>query len=165
MRYPHYDGIGERLEQALIAAGYVRKDGRPDKGRFVRTVKFDGRYFYAYLKGRTPTGEWLEKLCADLKITRSWLLHGEGVGPAVRRAARRVLACLVAAVAIGGVLPPTASPHSAFSTIPESYSAHYDKRRRRKINGWCGLPDAGKPHALRLVFRSGFPRLTAAAAA
>lgn len=94
MRYPHYEGVGERIRARLVALGFKLPDGKADSGRFVREKKWDGRYFYNYLKGVTPTGERLDRLVDDLQTSRSWLLTGEG-SPS-KKFAKRVLTCLLA---------------------------------------------------------------------
>lgn len=68
--------MGKRIEKQLLRLGFRRPDGTPDVGKFLRATGWDGRYFYAYLAGRTPSGERLDKLCADLKTSPAYLLMG-----------------------------------------------------------------------------------------
>ena len=72
--------VGERIKERLRALGYER-EGQPDAARFMRELRYDGRYFYPWLKDRTPSGENLARLAVDLRCSRAWLLLGEGPAP------------------------------------------------------------------------------------
>ena len=94
MRYPHHEGVGDRIKKRLLELGF-EKDGAPDYGRFIRTYGYDGRYFYPWInKGRTPAGENLKRLAADLRVSEGWLLVGDA-GLLVSANPRRTLASLV----------------------------------------------------------------------
>lgn len=79
---PHFafPGVGERIKERLAALGYGTVED-PDIGRFIREHHYDGRYFYPWVNGRTPTGDYLLRLAADLECSRAWLLLGEGARP------------------------------------------------------------------------------------
>lgn len=108
MRYPHFPGVGARIEKRLLALGFRRADGKPDVGKFLRATGWDGRYFYPYLSDRTPSGERLDRLCVDLKTSPAYLLMG--VSAPLKRS-RKTLAVLVAlGVATASVAPEVATP-------------------------------------------------------
>jgi transcriptional regulator with XRE-family HTH domain len=87
LRFP---GFGERLEQAMRAAGYVNDDGKIDVPGFIEQFGFDPRNFYPWLRGkRTPELPTLTRLAAILGVPRSWLLLGDGPEPAGLKPARR----------------------------------------------------------------------------
>lgn len=103
MRFPHYENVGERMKERLLALGYVTAEGTPHIARFIREYRYDSRYFYRWAnKGATPAGENLERLAQDLGVTRAWLLFGDEGTPKRRR--RHMLASAILALTIGGVL-------------------------------------------------------------
>ena len=87
MGHSIFPGVGERIKERLLALGYERA-GKPDAARFMRELRYDGRYFYPWLKDRTPSGENLARLAADLQCSRAWLLLGEGPAPETPRPPR-----------------------------------------------------------------------------
>ena len=76
---PQLPGIGTRIRQRLIELGYSRS-GRPDVARFCTERDYRPQYVYAWLTGRTPSYENLERLAGDLKVSRSWLAVGDEAG-------------------------------------------------------------------------------------
>jgi PAS domain S-box-containing protein len=70
-------GIGDRIAERLVAIGFA-KGKRPDVARFCAERGYRPQYVYAWLRGRTPTFENLERLATDLAVSRSWLAVGEG---------------------------------------------------------------------------------------
>jgi PAS domain S-box-containing protein len=70
-------GIGDRIAERLLAIGFA-KGKRPDVARFCAERGYRPQYVYAWLRGRTPTFENLERLATDLRVSRSWLAVGEG---------------------------------------------------------------------------------------
>jgi PAS domain S-box-containing protein len=76
---PQLPGIGTRIRQRLIELGYSRS-GRPDVARFCAERDYRPQYVYAWLTGRTPSYENLERLAGDLRVSRSWLAVGEEAG-------------------------------------------------------------------------------------
>ena len=78
MRYPHHDGIGNRIKKRLLALGFRTSEGTPDLGRFIRERGYDGRYFYRWAnKNVTPAEPYLSRLCGDLGVTPGYLVFGE----------------------------------------------------------------------------------------
>lgn len=75
---PRLQGVGPRIAARLKAMGYVRADGRPDVPRFAWDFHYDKTVLYEWLADRrTPTKD-LDRLCADLQVSRGYLLFGEG---------------------------------------------------------------------------------------
>ena len=74
---PRLPGIGSRISERLVAIGFTRNN-RPDVARFCAERGYRPQYVYAWLRGRTPTFENLERLATDLGVSRSWLAVGEG---------------------------------------------------------------------------------------
>lgn len=110
MRYLHFPGVGKRMTERLLALGYVTAAGKPAYALFIREKGFDPRYFYAWLKGRTPSGANLEKLVADLETTKGWLLHEEGApGPFVAVGRKFLLLFCLGLAALLGIAPRDAS--------------------------------------------------------
>ena len=79
-------GIGKRISRRLVEIGFA-KAGRPDVARFCAERRYRPQYVYAWLAGRTPTYENLERLAADLNVSRSWLAVGEESEVAIAREA------------------------------------------------------------------------------
>jgi PAS domain S-box-containing protein len=73
---PRLPGIGKRIGARLLDLGF-RKGGRADVARFCVEKGYRPQYVYAWLAGRTPSYENLERLAADLGVSRSWLAVGE----------------------------------------------------------------------------------------
>jgi PAS domain S-box-containing protein len=69
-------GIGKRIGRRLVELGFS-KSGRPDVARFCVENGYRPQYVYAWLAGRTPTYENLERLATDLGVSRSWLAVGD----------------------------------------------------------------------------------------
>jgi PAS domain S-box-containing protein len=81
---PKLPGIGKRIAQRLLELGFS-KAGRVDVARFCAERGYRPQYLYAWLAGRTPTFENLERLATDLSVSRSWLVMGEESVGAVAR--------------------------------------------------------------------------------
>ena len=79
MRYPHYDGVPERIKKRLLALHFVKPNGEPDYAKFIKTFHLDPRNFYAWMQGRTPSGEHAERLANCLECSMKWLLLGDDV--------------------------------------------------------------------------------------
>ncbi len=69
-------GLGSRIAARLVAIGFA-KSGKPDVARFCAELGYRPQYVYAWLRGRTPTFENLERLAVDLRVSRSWLAVGD----------------------------------------------------------------------------------------
>lgn len=138
MRHVSFPGIGKRIKERLLALGY-QEAGEPQIGRFIREHRYDGRYFYPWLKDRTPSGDNLERLATDLRCSRAWLLLGEGPEPEDNRPARRRR---VPAPITGGsasVLPDGGTPRVAQDS-PRSEqnqdALHLIRRFAARIHAW-----------------------------
>ena len=84
---PKLPGIGKRIAQRLLELGFS-KAGRVDVARFCAERGYRPQYLYAWLAGRTPTFENLERLATDLSVSRSWLVMGEESVGAVAEGSR-----------------------------------------------------------------------------
>lgn len=95
-----YPGVGARLREAMLAAGYERPDGEVDVAAFIRRYpSFTRQHIYPWLNsGRVPELPVMTRLCEILKVSRCWLLLGDGDGgpkPAQRgRPAERMAATI-----------------------------------------------------------------------
>lgn len=137
MRYPNYPGVGKRIKARLVALDYVTEDGGPDIGRFIRDHNYDGRYFYRWAnKDRTPTGDYLERLCADLDVSRAWLLFGEGPAPRRRLTSRPIRG------GSGASVPPAPGTLPVAIDGPQVVDSKDDlpliRRIATRLYGWWG---------------------------
>lgn len=109
-----WSGLGSRLKQAMIAAGYVMKDGDADCQRFGMKHGWLPNYLYRWTKEEnTPDETNLRRLAAALNVTPWWLMFGDEVSqtPArPRKRARKVLGCLAGALMMtaAGMVPASA---------------------------------------------------------
>lgn len=133
LRFP---GFSERLKQAMIAAGYVTERGTPDVPAFLRVCPYDPRMFYPWLAGRVPELETLTRLAETLRVSRAWLLLGDGDGPtpAPRRNTKRRsrMASAIAGGSANDDAPPVANAAHILPLIRRAL--------RRVVNGWCLAP-------------------------
>jgi hypothetical protein len=119
MRFPNYPGVGERIQARLRALGYVLDDGRIDAARFIRERQYDPRSFYPWLKKRTPSPDMLERLSADLQVSKSWLLLGEEPRRLAKAAKRGAAAFLL----VLGLATPSAAdaPHPLSEVVQANH--------------------------------------------
>jgi hypothetical protein len=78
---PLFEGVGERIRALMIARGYVRPDGKPDVRRFCLEKSYDKTLFYYWLRDRSSPMKDVDRLAADLGVTKWQLYSGEGPGP------------------------------------------------------------------------------------
>lgn len=105
LRFP---GLGERLREAMLAAGYERPDGEVDVGAFIaRYPSFTRQHIYPWLNsGRTPELRVLTRLAEILNVSRAWLLLGDGEGPARRAPRQARMAKAIAGGSANADTPP-----------------------------------------------------------
>lgn len=63
---------------SMMALGYVNKKGKPDASRFSLDHRYLVTSVHKWLTDTTPELENIERLAKDLKVSRGWLLFGEG---------------------------------------------------------------------------------------
>ena len=83
-----YAGVGDRVRERLHALGYWNEaKKKTDWVRFSTDYGYVHTYVDRWLKGQAPTGMYLVRLSADLRVPPQWLL-GERITR--RRPPRRV---------------------------------------------------------------------------
>lgn len=126
LRFP---GFSDRLKQAMVAAGYATKKGKPDVPAFLRVCPFDPRMFYPWLRGRVPELDTLTRIAEELHVSRAWLLLGDGEGPAPAKPRR------VRTISGGSADHPTPSVDDAASGVPL-----IGRCRAAWVHWWYGAP-------------------------
>ena len=84
-------GFEARLGDLMKRAGFS-KDDRPDVGRFCTQKGYRPQYVYAWLRGRTPTFNNLERLAKNFDVPVAWLMFGDDGDGAASRSTQSALA-------------------------------------------------------------------------
>lgn len=84
----HKSSFSDRLKDALISAGYVKKDGTANVNKFAVEKNFTAQTVRNWTEGREPRLSEFFRLCDALGVEPRWLAIGEEGGRERSRAVR-----------------------------------------------------------------------------